>query len=251
MSNVSENSLIGADLCQLAILLNSHGLCSDISPLEKAGQSCMWRDDSTPWSYTLDKIAFTATQTGGLATDAGDISVSLSMAISGKSLGAAQVENPLDSLCFDIEIEGRRKRKIPEEIKTDFLYAAWHLDKHSPDPKDGETTYSHPLYHLHFGGKRMEAKGYDFFGNAIILDSPRLLYPPMDAVLGIDFILQNYIGKGFIEELIKAPEYVTMVKKSQERLWKPFYTSLYSHWDPKVCQTEESFTPAKLFPLYC
>jgi hypothetical protein len=248
MNKESENSLIGADLCKLSLLLNNHGLCSDTSPLESAGQACMGLPESSNWSYTVNKIAFTATEIGRLATDAEDISVSLTMGITGKKTISEQVENPLDDLSFNIEIEAIRPNSVKNHFDT--LYAAWHLDRHISHPGDGENQFSHPLYHFAFGGENMEGKGYDFYGNTIILNSPRLIYPPMDAILGIDFILQNYIHRDFIQELIRDPEYKTIVRRSQERLWKPFYMSLYSHWDPRVCNTEETFTPIKLFPLF-
>jgi hypothetical protein len=96
----------------------------------------------------------------------------------------------------------------------------------------------------------MEERGNDF-GNSLILPSPRFCYPPMDAVLGINFIIRNYLHKTKIEKLVRDPEYYQILKRSQERLWKPFFCSLYSYWNIGEFAVTSDFAPEKLFPLFC
>lgn len=248
MSKETDND-IGTDLCKLAVLLIRHGLCQNVAPLQNAGQSCISKSTSLKWMYNLDKIVFEADEVGGrLPIDAEDISVSLSIKkIEGVYSTSGEIINPLSQLFFDIEIDCYRLNSETSEVEG--LYASWHLDKHLTTPGDGKTKYSHPLYHFTFGGNKMEEKAL-MYGNALIMPSPRFTYPPMDAILGIDFILQNYLSKDKISKLIIDPEYIQVVRNSQVRLWKPFFTSLYSFWDEKAFKISSDFSPVKLLPFY-
>jgi len=240
---------IGRDICKLADLLEKHGLARDPYPLNAAGEACIRQATEQSWSYKVHKLIFDVPQVQRMPIDAVDISVSFSLNIEGRLTNGDKVENPLNELLFEIEIEAWRENEIAGTV--DQLYAAWHLDKHIVKPGDHKPKYSHPLYHIAFGGNRMEAWGQDRYGRTIILSAPRLLYPPMDAVLGVDFLLQNYLHKNDIANLLLESEYRELLRNSQERLWKPFYTSLYSHWDATINTVEESFGPLQLFPLYC
>jgi hypothetical protein len=249
MSRESENKSIGSDLCNLSILLQNAGLCNDIGPLQSAGNSCISKANTTTWGYTLQKIVFIADEVGGrMASDSTDITVSLSIEIEGRTPDSLDIINPLSKLSFDIEIDGWRINEKMDVIEN--LYAAWHLDRHIFDQEDAKTKYSHPLYHFTFGGNKMENKGHDAYGTALILPSPRLCYPPMDAVLGIDFILQNYIHKDKIKKLIEDPKYTEILQNAQTRIWKPFFCSIYSHWNKESYTIDTDFAPVKLFPLY-
>jgi hypothetical protein len=249
MNKEQENKDIGSDLCRLAILLQQHDVCRDIGPLQRAGSACMSNATSTLWAYNLDKMVFNADAVGGrMAADSTDITVSLSIVIKGKITNTKEIYNPLIKLTFDLEIEGMKPSRSDNAFE--FLYSAWHLDRHIFDSEDGKTKYCHPLYHFAFGGDKMAAKGHDIYGNSLILPSPRLVYPPMDAVLGIDFILQNYIHKNKIRHLVEDSKYIEIQKKSQYRIWKPFFCSIYSHWNDSTYSIESDFSPSKLFPLY-
>lgn len=252
MNKELESKNIAADLCKLALLLNTYELCNDVSPLDKAGQSFIYIDSSN-WKYELQKLTFTdANEVGGrMPSDASEISISLSLKIEGSHANGEENElsNPLSELAFDLEIDSQRIN--PTTYTIDDLYSCWHLDLHIAKIGDGDTKYSHPLYHFAFGGHKMETKGDLFCGNVLIMPSPRLMYPPMDAVLGIDFILQNYFDKTKITPLLADPEYIQIVQNSQLRLWKPFFTSLYSHWNNLDLNINDTFIHKKLFPFYC
>ncbi len=249
MSKELENKEIGADLCKLSALLQTYKLCGNIDPLQKAGSYCLATATENKWGYTLEKIVFIADEVGGrMAADTTDITVSLTIDIEGTVQESNDIYNPLKKLFFDIEIDGWRVNSSINDL--DFVYSAWHLDRHLIELGGLKTKYSHPLYHFAFGGEKMEAKGHDIYGNSIILPSPRLLYPPMDAVLGIDFILQNYIHKDQIQPLVEDPEYIEIVKKAQERIWKPFFCAMYSYWNKGAYNVDSNFTPLMLFPLY-
>jgi len=249
MSNELESKNIAADLCKLALLLNTHNLCSDVSPLDNAGQSFIQKE-SASWDYELQKITFkNVDEVGGrVPSDSEEISVSLTITIKSTLTPSDKVFNPLSELSFDIELNGQRIN--PTTSNIDDLYACWHLDLHIEKTGDGTPKYCHPMYHFAFGGNKLEAMGDDFFGNGLVLPAPRLMYPPMDAVLGIDFILQNYFEREKIQTLLDDTSYIEIVNNSQTRLWKPFFASLYSFWDAASIITDDNFTNKKLFPFY-
>jgi hypothetical protein len=250
MSNVLENKAIGTDLCNLALLLNKHGLCNNTSPLDSAGNNCINTATADTWQYKLEKLVFFIDEVGGrMAADSTDLTVSLSIDIVGSTNTTSTIINPLEKLQIDIELDGSRLN--PRSYQVENLYSSWHLDRHIFGKNDAKTKYSHPLYHFTFGGRKMEEKGHDAYGSALILPSPRLLYPPMDAAIGIDFIIQNYIHKDKVGTLLEQPEYIQIIRSSQQRIWHPFFCSLYSFWDstPNLT-THPDFSPLKLLPLY-
>lgn len=249
MSNELESKEIAADLCKLALLLNSHNLCSDVSPLDTAGQSFLQKE-SGMWYYELQKITFNnVDEMGGrIPSDSTEISISLSITIKGETMISEKLYNPLSELSFDIELDGHRLNPISYEI--DDLYSCWHLDLHIEEDGDGQPKYCHPLYHFAFGGNKMEAMGDNFFGNGLMLPAPRLMHPPMDAILGIDFILQNYFDRDKIQTLLDDSSYKEIVNNSQNRLWKPFFASLYSIWSVGPFMIEDNFNAKKIFPFY-
>ncbi|UQA77575.1 hypothetical protein K2F45_11570 [Sphingobacterium siyangense] len=256
MKNASvDNKSIGRDLCTLARLLLEYQLCKDVSPLDNAGQCCMYLPDTAVWEYDLGKISFKIDEVGGkIPFNASDIYASLSIGIKGaKNLSTPPVSDPLTHLVFDLEIEGLRENK--EKSDFDSLYSSWHLDRHIFGSEDGKTKYSHPIYHFTFGGNKMEDKG-NIFGDCLILPSPRISYPPMDAILGIDFILQNYINKNKISGIISDPTYIDIVIRAQERVQKPYFLAIASYWNNELISnsnfhinTDKKFGHKDLFPL--
>lgn len=245
---MSESKNVGYDLLSLAGLLKQYGLCKDTTPLVTAGQSCISKSNGKRWLYNLDKIVFQADYASGCIPDKTEnIQVSLSLSICGVLPDDEVLSNPLERLEFNFEIEGLYENEKTQNI--DELFGAWHLDKHITEPGSGTSKFSHPLYHLAFGGYRMEAKAGEF-GIALIMPAPRLLYPPMDAALGIDFLLQNYVEQKNITKLICDPEYIRIMRASQKRLWRPFFCSIYSHWNAQHFTTTPDFGPTQLLPLY-
>lgn len=72
-------------------------------------------------------------------------------------------------------------------------------------------------------------------GDVLLLPAPRISYPPMDIVLGIDFILSNFVEKKVYNELRCDPQYKSAVKNAQARLWKPYILSLAHFWCKHQC----------------
>jgi hypothetical protein len=228
LSKEIENKEIGEDLCLLAELLFSEGLCIDTSALNNAGNVCSKIPENNQWKYSLGKLDFSIDEVGStIPPTATELVLRFSISIGGSENGVNEITDPLNSLTFDLEISGSFYDDEVNDVLD--LYCSWHLDRHIFQAGDGKNKFSHPLYHFTFGGNKMEGSGLDF-GSTLILPSPRLAYPPMDAILGVDFILQNYFHKDKTNKLMENPKYLEMVKKSQTRLWQPYFDSIAAKW---------------------
>lgn len=104
---------------------------------------------------------------------------------------------------------------------------SWHFDF---DTKT-DAEYVHPFFHLTYGGKSMD--GLDL-GKTLLLPTPRIAYFPMDFVLGIDFILSNFMLKEQYMKLRDKKEYDSAVKNSQSRLWQPYVYTIANHWGKTI-----------------
>jgi hypothetical protein len=117
----------------------------------------------------------------------------------------------------------------------------WHLDKHKNANEKLETI--HPLYHFEYGGSTTtEKEGFDF-GKIIILDVPRIMHPPMDIILAIDFIIKNFYTYEQHQTLTEGkPFYKKCVQNAQFRLWRPYALALASNFENlDGIQVDENF----------
>jgi hypothetical protein len=170
-----------------------------------------------------------------------NLKVVLTIDLKGKYISNfGEVFNPFLNLKFDVELECTDPEQNPYQ-------SAWHLDKHISQPDDGKPKYHHPEYHMAFGGDCM-AGGYDF-GSLFLLPSPRICHPPMEAILGVDFILRNFYEIELNESLFTNTSYIDLVKKAQYRFWRPFSISFASKWQtfPDIT-IHEDFTHPHTYP---
>lgn len=124
--------------------------------------------------------------------------------------------DPFKHLAFEVVLYGDYHNYI----------TAFHLDRHLESANEPDA--AHPIYHIHFGGDKLE-KDKRKFGQALLLDTPRLMHYPMEIILGIDFILSNYFPTVW-KELKKNGDYNTLMKKYQEYIWKPYSHAIAKHW---------------------
>lgn len=127
---------------------------------------------------------------------------------------------PITNYLFKVTIEGQDDCNI--------VKSSWHLDYDSNDKQD----YIHPCFHLTWGGDTI--KEVDL-GNILLLPTPRISYPPMDIILGIDFVLSNFVKAEIYKKIQSDSQYKAAVKKAQEKLWKPYMLSLAHHWCKNIC----------------
>lgn len=119
---------------------------------------------------------------------------------------------------FNLVVKGLTKNGEP-------LVASWHLDRH---PDDSPTESVHPVYHFQYGGRKLIIPN-DNYGNHLVLDMPRIMHPPLDLILGIDFVLSNFLGKTRNAMCSERP-YVNSIAELQNLIWRPYVYSIARHW---------------------
>jgi hypothetical protein len=106
--------------------------------------------------------------------------------------------------------------------------AAWHFDRHIG--QQTEAGDIHPLYHVQYGGRQMKQAE---LGETLLCDAPRLLYPPMDAVLAVDFVTSNFAHEGWLA-LRRDPAYIRLVSASYRDFWRPWFWCMSSVWSDQA-----------------
>lgn len=120
---------------------------------------------------------------------------------------------------------------ITEDME-DFAYGAWHLDYHHY--KGGTTDFIHPNFHMHHGGKKVKDEVANY-GEVVLLDTPRLLHPPLDLFLAFDMVLTNFYERRVWANFRANTSYQQIIKTSQEKWWKDYYNQISDYWKYQTC----------------
>jgi len=177
------------------------------------------------WGYYLERLIFHPEPLGqtvpaGLA----NLSVALSVFAEGHCEDPADVRDPLHRLELNLVVTGTK-----EAGGTTVQYVcAWHQDRDLG--KLGEAhRLVHPLYHFQFGGKEIWGRENDH-GQSLILESPRFAYPPMDAILAVDFVLTNFYPAAKLSFREEA-EYQRILGHSHMCFVRPYVLAIAGAWD--------------------
>jgi len=191
----------------------------------------------TSWGYDVPRLEFVNLDLGEV-TCSNFKKIYLKNAVLELKLNISclsKMPDPIDDPFRDFNIQIIVKIRDLEKV---VAKNAWHFEPHLTKDKQGEASkqpeFHHPLYHLHFGGRELTNKAEELeYGNILIMDAPRIMHPPMDIILAIDFVLNNFYSchscKPFIK-LINNPEYIRIVRNARERFWKPFALGLASNF---------------------
>lgn len=243
--------MIKSDFDYLATLLYNEQICRDTEQINKTVGRLYNVNHLDEHNYKIVNFEFINIDKIGksIPKDADDLRILFSICINFKENVADLIHDPLDKLEFNIELFGYL---LNEDFQDGIhLHSSWHLDRHIFDGLEEENKYSHPHYHFTFGGNKMKNQigTYDY-GQSLILPTPRIAYPPMDAILGIDFIIQNYYNKNKVRNIVSDSKYIEIISEAQERLWKPYYMSIFSKWNCAVSANINSdFNYNKLLPF--
>lgn len=205
----------------------------NIQELQKLIASC-GSSHNEDWEYSISKLAFNDIYLDrhvrphalphALKSGYAQSKLLLSVACSCKTrTDEAKIVDPISTLAvkFVVQVDYLEG----DESKTS--QNSWHLDKH--DPTKGTNT-SHPLYHYEFGGTEI-TKSYDFnYGDMLLIDTPRLMHPPLDIVLAIDFIIKHYYKQTDHISLTGNPLYQRYISNARHRVWKPYTVLLASNF---------------------
>lgn len=213
-----------SELTRLAEILKRNRVCNDLSPLYGAAAECRTRGDDR-WGYSLDRLLFRIRDAKNpVPAKAYDITLAFSINLTGHCREDGEIRDPLHTLEFNLVLTG----KHDEGESTNTVMCSWHLDRDLPPGFGGAHEFIHPCYHFQHGGRHTWGSGLNF-GAALILESPRFAHPPMDAILGIDFILTNFIKSSDLNFRYDS-EYRNLLKTSQMLLWRPYVQSLLFAW---------------------
>lgn len=222
------SSVLIQELRKLANVLDTSGLCPDVSPLQ--GGIREWKNAySNGWHYSIENLLFHRVPSAKcLPSNLIELTCRLSADVQGY-FDPAPAADPLRHVSLEITLEALGSNK-------ERLIHSWHFDRHVGDPKKapGETEAAHPRYHFHFGGNRMRAfaaqNQLQWFPHVLLLEGPRPAHPPLDGVLAIDFLLSNFFASAW-RRLRETTDYVQVIASAQRRLWKPYADVLPTHWN--------------------
>jgi len=138
-----------------------------------------------------------------------------------------QGNDPFNIFGLNILIHGKNKNNQNSKIRY-----AIHFDRHNKEEekkaiekdKGKPPIQPHPAYHFQFGGNKLTKEEIDY-GQALFLDSPRIMHHPMEFILAIDFILSNFFPR--IWQKIKSNrQYKKIIQKYQKQFIKPYFQSI-------------------------
>lgn len=199
----------------LAKELKRNGFCLSVKPLLDAENMISSTPSHSALAYNIDTLVLKIGKPRNtLPKEVKYCEAVLDMSIREGIPDKKLIKDNIESYSFAILLRGI----IQDEKK--YVCARWHLDADN----DGND-HVHPKYHLTFGGNEMENAE-----NILMLKSPRLPHPPMDCILGIDFILRHFVRKELCSNIIEHPTYQQGVREAHERLWRPYYTAISNYW---------------------
>jgi hypothetical protein len=170
-----EKGNLSTDLQQLASILQTEKICSDTAPIQSAISELKKKKSG----YSLQKLKLKIDSApNNTRPNITSLEILLNVQITESTLNENEIDNPIIAYNFSIEIMGKNDGQT--------IHSSWHLD--FDNTLDNE--YIHPSFHLTYGGKTMKSTE---LGNVLLLPTPRISYPPMDAVLGVDFVLSNFV----------------------------------------------------------
>lgn len=211
--------MLGANISQiqqLADFLKKKKICKDTSPIEDA-----IKEIKSGW-FIVQKLELNFMDEKKKDTNLPrntspqlviwDIILDVSIPLINTSTESLDFEG----YCFRFKIEGY-------DEDGDYYADSWHLDFDNSDSSE----YVHPWFHLTHGGDAIKELDH---GELLSIIAPRIAYPPMDFVLGIDFLLSNFIKKDEYLQIQSGGLYRNTVAAAQEWLLKPYIMSIAHNW---------------------
>ncbi len=243
---------IASELERTAEILLRYNIVQDVGPLYAAAASCLSYNRENCWAYQLERLLFrNLGDFKKLPSRVEDIYLELSVYVSGLCK-PEEGGDPLLNLGMDIIIRGQILLPNNENGSANkTLTSAWHLDRHIFNEDNNLPEYFHPHYHFQYGGKNLKSiednnDGLLPYGIALFTDSPRIAHPPMEALLGIDFVLTNFMSKKSIAFRIEDGGYHNLLQSKQEQIWKPYIESLSRSW--QNVRADDPWQPTKIWP---
>ncbi|MEZ7197710.1 hypothetical protein [Pseudodesulfovibrio karagichevae] len=204
-------------LPKLATMLDKDfaDICPDTGPLRGAADMCRTGLGREHYFYSMTALKFCIKSEGHIPSHAPE-TVEIFLSVTAGSNKKIDDHDPFNRLEFDVVLKA---------VKGKTFLGAWHLDRHVGEEP---TKDIHPLYHFHFGGRHLGELGDDV-GRMLITEAPRLPHYPMDAVLGVDYVLSHYAGETWAK-LKDDSTYSNFLKPSQDFLMASYARSLNTYF---------------------
>jgi hypothetical protein len=229
---------LATDLRKLSDVLHSYFPTAEISSIESAITQ-LRNDQFIPqipheasnnnlWGYNLNSIIFKfdSIPRHTIPSNCKDLKIILDLNAIGNNYDPVKLDDPLKWLEFNIVIEATKfTDNKPRQVRVSY-----HLDRHIIGKEETEAEFPHPIYHFQFGGRKLTNESELDTGDLLVLDSPRIGHYPMEAVLGIDFILSNFFPKTWRKMKTESSEYNNLIEEYQEHFIKPYIHMHSSHW---------------------
>jgi hypothetical protein len=239
MAKINPGSIrrqMAADLRLLGEILQQKAICPDSGPLLSAASQCVVKVPygADSWGYEMVGLQFRSELKRNIFPEGvADISIALSLSVSGMLGSSVSLRDIIRHMALDIVMSGRQfKDGEAQEVR-----ACWHLDRHVGEDSRDEGV--HPLFHFQHGGKLMDSFRYRL-GSALLMDSPRLIHPPMDTFIAVDFVLSNFLP-GKWAEIRSEGAFVNRLGKSYLDYWAPFFEAIAEAWNPSPLRKWASY----------
>jgi len=122
------------------------------------------------------------------------------------------------TMCYRVGVDSDEvKRKFEQTGRR--VIVRFHFDCKAPN-----VTKPEPIYHLQVGGNALDEENCWFPEQ---LEIPRFHFPPMDIVLLTELVLVNFFDQQS-ENLRKKPEWVSLVRKSQDAFQLRYFAVFHS-----------------------
>lgn len=209
-----------ADLLYLAGLLEDKHLVADAGPLKAAANQLSKPSGVLEWRYRVTGLTFNLDLPANSLPAPIATGLTIVLNVTARGRVPCPAHDPFTELAIDIGLSASAPGGASH-------LCTWHLDRHITGghvPVD-----LHPLYHFQYGGRGM-VPVHGFLGQTLLLEAPRLIHPPLDAVLAVDFVLGHYGGAGRAV-LLKDAGYRQRIREAQRRLWRPIDEALSRAWN--------------------
>jgi hypothetical protein len=229
---------LASDLRKLSEVLYRYLPTAEISSIERAisqlkdenyiPQIPEKSSNSNLWGYNLNSIIFKfdTIPRHTIPINCKDLKIIFDLTAIGDNSDAAKLNDPLQWLEFNIVVEAT---KFASDTKKQ-VRVSYHLDRHIIGGDEDNSEFPHPIYHFQFGGRNLAIEKEIDTGDLLVLDSPRISHYPMEAILGIDFILSNFFPKIWKQIKTESSEYNNLIEDYQEQFIKPYIHTHSSYW---------------------
>lgn len=222
---------------KFAQALKSTNVLEDIKPFEEAAKQCLDGlnpiiagveiDNNNSWGYELRNVILKVPQKSkkkGILPEGANVNtITFSAKVIGNYLNGTNAIDPFSHIELNIVANGKSSDGLE-------MIACWHFDRDlKPKKEDNKPIDAHPIYHFQFAGKNLKLPNNNY-GEHLVLDTPRIMHMPLDAILGFDFVLSNFLG-GKRNMLKTNKPYVDCLKEVQKQFWRPYVYSIANKWD--------------------